>query len=364
MDRIAREMGAAGSHLHLVDLRRGEVSISGMSSMFPDRHSSIWKTWQDLYVKYDLPAYRALMGLQRIGFHTDLDLLDFADEEQHRAFPSVRFNIEHLGIRHRAGSRLNLHDAWFDMVAVQYADDRGPMTQPEAEVGRLIVPHIAKSVEMQRTFGMLRRRYDAVVAALDHWRIGVCIVVQDGSILVTNHHADKILSERDGLQISREGRLAALGSNEGGFLQAAVHSASNTASGALDSAESLFAVNRPSGDDAYLVCVSPLGDDGGELEPGFTGALVAIIDPTETESISTAGMGEIYNLTETEQQVCRLLAEGYKSDDIAEIRSLQLETVRSYVKSILAKTRTHSRADLVRLAVLLNPPIDDDRKEP
>ncbi|WP_299614768.1 helix-turn-helix transcriptional regulator [Pelagibius sp.] len=364
LDRIAAIMGAAGSHIHVVDPHREEVSVSGMSSLFPDLGSDVWTTWRERYVKFDMPAYRALMETRSTGFHADFELLGLTSEAQHRVFPSIRFNIEQFGIRHRAGTRLNLHDGWLDVLAVLFADARGPMTADEAAIGESIIPHMAKSVEMQRNFVVLRKRHDAVVAALDRWHVGICITRGDGSVVMTNRHADGMLESRDGLGLDRSGRLVVLDGEHNGALSAAVLGASRTAVGSSDDAETLMAIKRLSGQDAYLISVSPLCDVGYELEPGFAGALVAIIDPTDAASISTAGMGEIYRLTATEQEVCRLLAEGWKTHDIAELRSLQLETVRSYVKSILAKTRTHNRANLVRLAMLLNPPIEERESQP
>lgn len=357
LDRIAAEMGAKGAHLHLVDPQREEISIAGMSSMFPGPDSEVWTHWRESLVKSDLPGYRALMAQEQTGFHTDISLLGLT-ENQHRNLPSIKFNIERFNVRHRAATRLNLHGAWLDMLAVQYATERGPITPQESAVGDVIIPHMAKSVEMHRNFLMLQRRFDAVIAVLDRWHIGICIVLGDGSLLVANRQADEILDNKDGLIRDHRNRLVCLEAEENGVLQDALARATATASGSDDKAETQLALSRSSGLDAYLVSVAPLSDDGHELDRDFAGAFVAIIDPSRVSSISTSGMGEIYKLTKTEREICQLVAEGHKTDEIAEIRDLQLETVRSYVKSVLAKTRTHGRPDLVRLALLLNPPIE------
>ena len=359
LDRIAQEMGAVSGSLHLVDSQRAEIGVNGASSLYGKLSPERVRYWVETYGKSDLPSYRALQSKREIGFHTDMELLGYEDERQHAEHSSIKYAVEFFGTRHRAGSRLNLHDAWMDMLAVQYAAARGPMTPEEAATGLLIAPHMAKSVELHRTFIMLRQHYDAVIGALDCWQMGICIVVEDGSLVITNRHADEILAGRDGIVRDNSGRLACLDTDCDAVLRDAVARASATACGYDDKTESLMAVKRTSGRDAYLVSVAPLGDDGHELERGFRGALVAIIDPNRETTISTAGMGKVYRLTRSEQAVCQLLAEGCKTDSIAEIRNLQLETVRTYVKSILAKTRTRGRPDLVRLAMLLNPPIKE-----
>ncbi len=57
-------------------------------------------------------------------------------------------------------------------------------------------------------------------------------------------------------------------------------------------------------------------------------------------------------------RVCRLLVEGCETQTIADMRNVTAETVRTQVKSILAKTRTSKRSDVVRLALTVNLPVD------
>ncbi len=56
---------------------------------------------------------------------------------------------------------------------------------------------------------------------------------------------------------------------------------------------------------------------------------------------------------------CRLIAEGLGTGDIADTQNLTRETVRTYVKRILEKPGTKNRAQLVRLALTVNLPIDE-----
>ncbi len=55
----------------------------------------------------------------------------------------------------------------------------------------------------------------------------------------------------------------------------------------------------------------------------------------------------------------RLIAEGLGTGDIADTQNLTRETVRTYVKRILEKPGTKNRAQLVRLALTVNLPIDE-----
>jgi DNA-binding CsgD family transcriptional regulator len=69
-------------------------------------------------------------------------------------------------------------------------------------------------------------------------------------------------------------------------------------------------------------------------------------------------MKEIYSLTEAEADVLQLLVAGHDSEAMAEMRQASVETVRTQIKRVLAKTDTHGRPALVRLALSVNPPVD------
>ena len=118
-------------------------------------------------------------------------------------------------------------------------------------------------------------------------------------------------------------------------------------------------IKRPSGKDAYVLELSPLCDSNDEIDKNFKGAIGFVIDPSQGRRIDTHGIQQVYGLTKTEAIVCKLLAEGYSTQDMADLRNVSLETIRSQIKTILEKTATNSRIELVRLALTVNPPIEN-----
>ena len=83
-----------------------------------------------------------------------------------------------------------------------------------------------------------------------------------------------------------------------------------------------------------------------------------VIDPMRTDVVSTEGIQALYNLTGSESEICRLIVEGLGTREVAEARNVGQETVRTHVKRLLGKTGTKNRAQLVRLALSVNLPID------
>ncbi len=97
-------------------------------------------------------------------------------------------------------------------------------------------------------------------------------------------------------------------------------------------------------------------DVTGELDRGFAGAVVFVIDPEDTRAISTERLARLFVLSQAESEVVRAMVDGLSAAEIAELRGTTDGTVRSQIKSIYAKTGVRRRADLVRLAVSVNRP--------
>jgi DNA-binding CsgD family transcriptional regulator len=197
------------------------------------------------------------------------------------------------------------------------------------------------------------------MAVLDRFHIGVFILSATGHAILRNREADRILDLEDGLSLDRSGLPQPANETERRALRNAISMAAATARAEGDRAETLLALPRILRGDPFLAEIVPIRDRGGELDSGFTGALMLVIDPMHTDVVSTEGMQALYNLTGAESDTCRLIAEGLGTGDIAEVQNLTLETVRTYVKRILEKTGTHNRAQLVRLALTVNLPIDE-----
>ena len=102
-----------------------------------------------------------------------------------------------------------------------------------------------------------------------------------------------------------------------------------------------FAANaiRVGGRDLLLfVTVAARGaTDGGEL--------VGLKDPDQRDERNGR------RLTPREQQILRLVALGMSTPEIAAELSLSPETIRSHVRNAMAKTETHTRAQLVATAL-------------
>ena len=302
-------------------------------------------------------AFAKMAENPRRGFVSDKEMFDLKDYEAYAERPLVQWFHKNYNLYHGAASCLNLDRAWTDILFVMFSADRGPVSGQEKMIGNLFLDHFAKSTELGRAFGVLKSRFDSALAALDRFHIGIFVVSPDGAVVLDNAEAERIVDAGDGLNMSPQGRLRPSDHGHRAELREAIAKAAYTAQAQDSRAESLMTLPRPSGADPYLVEVSPICDKD-EIESDFRGALVFVIDPNKTDVVSTERMQTLYSLTKSESEVCKLLAEGSATDDIAEARNLTRETVRNYIKQVLRKTGTKNRSQLVRLALSVNLPID------
>lgn len=72
-------------------------------------------------------------------------------------------------------------------------------------------------------------------------------------------------------------------------------------------------------------------------------------DPEQSFTPDIDALANLYPLTSGEKELLLLLSKGYSSGDIADMRGVKVETVRSTLKSVFKKTDCHSQSELLLL---------------
>jgi len=247
--------------------------------------------------------------------------------------------------------------SWWDSLTIHLDEKHETIPDYTITATAQLLAHAAKSVELSRPFNLLRSNYNAVLSALDHVEIGLCIALRDGEVIVRNTEADRILEERDGLTITDDGKLNSLFPDQDAQLKQAIATASDTAQGENSSHELFMVTPRRSGGESLLVEISPLTDHPRELDAGMAGALITLIDPLNSKPFSVSRTATAYKLSPVESEVCRLLVEGLSTQAMADTRNVSPETIRTQIKSVLQKTGCARRSELIRLALKTSPPV-------
>jgi DNA-binding CsgD family transcriptional regulator/PAS domain-containing protein len=354
LDAIAELIGGNGALLFVRDEGPEELQISATSTRYLPQDIDTYLN--SLAKGEEYRWVRVLDELPPRTIQTDVDI--WPDRSVYDAMPSVRF-LKSLQLYGRVAVRPCAHGGWKDALTLLFDEVHGGIRPEEAERLALLVPHVARAIEVQRPFQLLMRRFAGVLAALDRLGIGVVIVRADGEVVVTNHEADRILLASDGAARNGRSRITAVDPDADARLRAAIARVGRAARLEERGATVTIELPRRSGSDPYLVDVAPLRDDGAEMGSAFSGVLLTVIDPEHREMVSIQGLARSYGLTPVETIVCRMLAQGLTLREIAESRGVSLDTIKSQSRAIYGKTHTRNRRELVRRALSIVPPLLD-----
>lgn len=271
--------------------------------------------------------------------------------------PDYAFLRQHAGALRRIGYRLNDNRGWFDFLSIGYHPSVARVSDAALAQSAIFHPHLARAVELGRSFSLLQSRYQAALAVLDKINLGLFLALENGTVIVANAQAQRLVSQGDGLGLSPAGRLALNSAEQSARLQAAIAGAARTARGQGHRAQHVLRVTRPSGAPPLLVETVPISDANGELEPGLRGALVIVVDPENPLDFDIALFARLHALTRAEAEVCGLLIQGLKTAEIADHRNTRFATAKNQIASVYHKTAARNRGELVRCLVRTLPPI-------
>jgi DNA-binding CsgD family transcriptional regulator/PAS domain-containing protein len=277
-------------------------------------------------------------------------------EEDYRKRENIKFLREAFNIQSRACMLISQDKGAVNVLTLQFSRPWSEVP-PLSPVVDQSMPHLTKVVEIHRTMELLRQQHNAALAALDHLGVGLCVSDKRGRIALVNSEAKRIFGLSDGLALGRDGVLLARDEDVTQAIRTAILLATHTAAGEKAQEEVVLHCRRTSRADAFLIEICPLRDATGELEPGFFGSLICIIDPQQTRQIKVDGLAKVFSLSPRETDVCRQLIAGASNSDIADMRNVSVETVKAQIKSAYAKLGVANRIELIRKAVAVHPPI-------
>lgn len=273
-------------------------------------------------------------------------------------------NVRHMmafGLKHRAGTLLN-KDSWqIDRFAFQYSNKRGPSTDAEKKVANVLLPHVAKALRIGRPLSDNELLLSAFGQQVNDLDFGICLLSPQGFPIATNVEFDRIVEDAPVFQYLSTGQLALNETNDLDRYRALIDQVDvHGKAGAYPRRQSLF---FPQLDDetGIFVEICPVSNTEklGRLPTGSR--LITAMDSGTFKSLGADIVSRFFPLSKSEATVLEFIGEGLTNKEIADLRSRSLETVNSQVKSLLTKTHTRNRTELVQLSLSLATPFAKDK---
>jgi DNA-binding CsgD family transcriptional regulator/PAS domain-containing protein len=211
-----------------------------------------------------------------------------------------------------------------------------------------LTPHFLRAMQVNQQLEMSAIRGNAAEASLNKLRVGIVLVSAEGKVIFCNQAAEQIMSQSDGLSLTRDGRVAAASLASATKLRQAIDSASRILNAGSSAGGGMIAVDRPSGRSPYSVLVAPIRPGNSEGLAGNVSAALFISHRDLVEDASPDLLMEALGITRTESKLLRHILDGRSIAEAGACMEISIHTARTHLKNIFAKLGFSRQSDLIK----------------
>jgi DNA-binding CsgD family transcriptional regulator len=289
----------------------------------------------------------ALYLRQPVGKALSTDRMFTPEERDNNQFFKEFFRP--LGLVETLGGPIYADQGSFAMIALIRGEDREPFDDAEATRLERLMPHIARALQLRRTFFQIDARSLGLQATLDRLQAGFILLNEHGAALFANAAMRAIAQRGDGFALDRNGRPLPANIEARQRFDALVNDVAKGGVGGI------LTVPRSSGRD-YVILVAPAPQPSTQTHwerRGTIGSTVVVHDPEIGPAPTTEILAQGLGLT---NGAARLVASLAADDDLksfAKAEGFTIHTARFHLRTALARTGAKTQAELVRIAVRL-----------
>lgn len=337
--RIAETFESTSTAVQVRNPGKGTVDLLAVTQNVAEAPHGEYETY---YAERDLWVQRAAkFGMSRIVASKDL----ISDQELER---SEFYNgwCRSVRIHYLVGAILPVANG--EIAAIGIHRPRGSENYDERDTARVaqFLPHLQRALQIRQRLTDPALERQAGLEAMERTATATLVATREGRVLYANQEAERLLREGDAIRIVG-GRLATSERSAAerltGFIRGAVDAASGhggTHGGTL----SVARANRL----PLTVLVAPFRPAREALGAPLPAAILFLRDP-EGPTPRTIALQGLFGLTPAEANIAAALGDGKSVDDIITNFGISLNTARTHLKTIFAKTNTNRQGQLVAL---------------
>jgi DNA-binding CsgD family transcriptional regulator/PAS domain-containing protein len=344
---FARAFDTESCAIFQLNLAQGSAGIVGITGNFDAKAISDYEAY---YHQKDLVAIRmAQSGTGQAMLSTEVVReAEFLDSEIFIDFARPM----RLGFFWAVGGVIEVEQHVKGAIGIHRARAASPFEAEDKHHLSLLLPHLSRAMLLQRRLQGLTQDNRIVLDALEKLSVGMIAVDAQATLLFANPTAERLL--RAGLGLTcRQGRLGATDPTKEGEMRRLIQQAGLAALGKPSEAGGVLALPRIEGRPLSLL-VCPLRPHAVSFGPSVPAALVIFGDPDDSPSTSPQALIELYGLTPAEARLMAALVDGERLEDYADRQQISINTARTQLKQVFAKSGHSRQADLIR-EVLANP---------
>jgi len=241
-----------------------------------------------------------------------------------------------------------MHGPFVSVLSLIRDEGAGEHSTENRRLLGALMPHLSRAIQIHRRLLPVSVLDGAAVDALDCLSAGVILLDEQGRTIFVNRAAERLVRARDGLCIEH-GCLGAVLPQERDALRLLVMQAARRSAGESLHAGGALSISRPSMRRPYNLLVTPLGRRHTSLHGPDAAVAVFVSDPEDRVLGETGALVRLFRLTPAEARLAAAVATGAPLADVADTLRIGLETARTQLRSVFAKTGTTRQAELVRI---------------
>ena len=236
------------------------------------------------------------------------------------------------------------------VVALTQRSGLPPIGPAELAIADRLVPHFRRAYTTLNQLRSMRREQDVFREVIDRLPTGVVLLDDSGRVVALNEAARLLVESGEGVRIE-EGRLVVDGPEENRWLQGAIEKAIHAGSRDALDPDLIFEARRSGAGGQIPMLVMPLLAPASDSTLPDTAAMIFLGGPKLAYVTATHLLRNLYELTRAEADLTWLLADGLSLEEAAERRGVTLNTARSQLKRVFAKTGVRRQSELVRIVL-------------
>jgi len=347
LDRIRRYLGLHLAMLTVVTMPSGKILVGAQSN--------VPHPYGEMVYQYGNDALDQWGGAERIGSLAREEPIVFSDVNTLESVEGNAFYenwAKPLGLVDELVLILEYNPHMLANVAFGLHKSMPPINQDQIESLRVLAPHLRRAAIIS---GLLDGRAQAAAsfeATLSALGSGVVLVDADMGIIYANERAEAMFAANDPLSRLRD-RLEVPRELVPGQLKTAVAAAAMDAAG-LQRGSGIPARRRDGSE--VVVHVLPLTRRESQSRIAAVAA-VFVAEPNAELNLPMEALQMLYSLRPAEARVLELIVQGLSATRIAEALGVAPSTVKTHTLRLFDKVGVHSRAELIRVARDMSPPV-------
>ena len=308
------------------------------------------KAYRDERIRViDMKLHISLWQQAGVGNVVNLDLSHYGENPESDEYIFYERCLNPTGISYISAVLLDQGSHRWAVFGLHRAPDVAPYQQKELDFLKHLGVHLRRALQIHRQFSLVKQENLSLYSVLDHLKTGVILLDHQLSLTYSNPLAQSMIEHDSCLDLDLYNRLKTHAYDQS-RLDQLLNSALLGQSTLNADVGGVLALSDAKGRQLMLTIVpfSKLKNmqhqDAGQHQ-----IAVFLTDKHQLYALSKAYLQQAYQLSKREFELCELLLNGCKLEEIAEHCGVTLSSVRTYFKNIYEKTQCNSQIELMHL---------------